>query len=77
MKIVGSRLLLIAAAVGLATAATTPAFAWTCTAKAGHASYLSYGFTPGSACWHAMNQCQIKNAKAKGACKVVKPLAKK
>ena len=71
------RLLLIAAAVGLATAATTPAFAWTCTAKAGHASYLAYGFTPGSACWHALNQCQIKNAKAKGACKVVKPVAKK
>ncbi len=71
------RLLLIAAAVGLVTAASTPAFAWTCTAKAGNASYLAYGITPGSACWHALNQCQIKHAKAKAACKVVKQVTKK
>ena len=70
MKLAGSRLLLIAAAVGMITAVSSPAFAWTCTAKAEHGkSYSAFGFTPKSACWHAMYKCKA----AKGdECKVVK-----
>ena len=72
MKLAGSRLLMIAAAVGLMTAASSPAFAWVCTAKAGHsAAYTAYGFTPTSACWHAVYKCQQQSAKAK-LCKAVK-----
>lgn len=70
MKLTGSRLLLVAGAAALMAATASPAFAWTCTAKAAHGkSYTVFGITPGLACWKAMMICQDDNAKT---CKVVK-----
>lgn len=71
MKLAGSRLLLIAAAAGLMTAVTSPAFAWVCTAKnARGAIYTSIGVFPPNTCARALAKCRYDSARPR-TCRVV------
>lgn len=71
MKIAGSRLLLVAAAAGLMTAAASPAFAWVCTAKnARGALYTSVGIFAAPTCSRAMAQCRANSVYPR-TCRVV------
>jgi hypothetical protein len=71
MKLAGSRLLLIAAAAGLMTAAASPAFAWVCTAKnARGAHYTAYGVFAAGTCSRAIIKCQADSYRPR-TCHVV------
>jgi hypothetical protein len=70
MKLAGSRLLLIAVAAGLMTAAASPAFAWVCTAKnARGATYTAVGIVPALVCERALVKCRANTAYAR-SCRV-------
>ncbi len=72
MKLVGSRLLLIAAVAGLMTAAASPAFAWVCTAKnARGALYTSIGFFQAGTCSRALAKCRVDSVYPR-TCRVVR-----
>ena len=72
MKLAGSRLLLIAVAAGLMTAAASPAFAWVCTAKNARGAHLHRGRRRCRllVCERALVKCRA-NSIAPRTCRVV------
>lgn len=72
MKLSGSRLLAVAAALGLMTAASSPAFAWVCTAKnARGALYSAVGIFRAGTCERALIKCRA-NSLAPRTCRIIR-----
>lgn len=72
MKLAGTRLLAMAAAVGLMTVAASPAFAWVCTAKnARGALYTAVGIFRAGTCDRAIIKCRANSVYPR-TCRVVR-----